>query len=263
MDESVPAPSTLIKDGWIIECSDYHVGCSQTFRIDELLYHEKSEFQDIVVIKNELFGTMLFLDGAIQLSERDECAYHESIVHLPLLSHPNPKSVLVVGGGDGGVLREVAKHSTVEEIHLCEIDEKVIEVSKKYLPMTAVGFSDPRVKVHIQDGNVFLEDNKGKFDVIITDSSDSSGLASVLFEKPYHQKMKEALKPGGIICSQADEVSWTEQQGRFSPPCITKLLEVCRTLFPVTATATSNVPTFPCGLCTFVMASTNKLGKLF
>ena len=124
------------------------------------------------------------------------------ITHLAMNSHPNPKTVLVIGGGDGGVLREVVKHETVEKAILCDIDEAVIRVSKKYLPGMSIGFQHPSVEVHVADGFKFLADRKGEFDVIITDSSDPEGPAESLFQKPYFELLYGALRDGGVITTQ-------------------------------------------------------------
>ena len=124
------------------------------------------------------------------------------ITHLAMNSHPNPRKILVIGGGDGGVLREVVKHSTVEEAVLCDIDEAVIRLSKKYLPGMSIGFQHPNVKTHIGDGFQFLKEKKNEFDVIITDSSDPEGPAETLFQKPYFELLHGALKEGGVITTQ-------------------------------------------------------------
>ena len=124
------------------------------------------------------------------------------ITHLALNSHPHPRSVLVIGGGDGGVLREVVKHSTVETATLCDIDEAVIRLSKKYLPGMSIGFQHPNVLVHVGDGFQFLRDRKNEFDVIITDSSDPEGPAESLFQKPYFELLYGALREGGVITTQ-------------------------------------------------------------
>ena len=124
------------------------------------------------------------------------------ITHLAMNSHPDPKSVLVIGGGDGGVLREVVKHSTVETAILCDIDESVIRLSKKYLPGMSIGFQHPNVSTHVGDGFKYLADKKNEFDVIITDSSDPEGPAESLFQKPYFELLYGALKEGGVITTQ-------------------------------------------------------------
>ena len=129
-------------------------------------------------------------------------SYQEMITHLALNSHPNPKKVLVIGGGDGGVLREVVKHSTVESAVLCDIDEAVIRLSKKYLPGMSIGFQHPNVTVHVGDGFKYLADRKNEFDVIITDSSDPEGPAESLFQKPFFELLFSALKDGGVVTTQ-------------------------------------------------------------
>jgi spermidine synthase len=124
------------------------------------------------------------------------------ITHLAMNSHPNPKKVLVIGGGDGGVLREVVKHPSVEEAILCDIDEAVIRLSKKYLPGMSIGFQHPNVSVHIGDGFQFLRERTNEFDVIITDSSDPDGPAETLFQKPFFELLKGALREGGVVTTQ-------------------------------------------------------------
>lgn len=124
------------------------------------------------------------------------------ITHLAMNSHPDPKKVLVIGGGDGGVLREVVKHSTVERADLCDIDEAVIRLSKKYLPAMSIGLRHPDTNVYIEDGFQFLRNRVNEYDVIITDSSDPNGPASTLFEKGYFELMNNALREGGIVITQ-------------------------------------------------------------
>ena len=131
------------------------------------------------------------------------------ITHLAMNAHPNPQKVLVIGGGDGGVLREVVKHSTVESAILCDIDEAVIRLSKKYLPGMSIGFQHPNVSVHIGDGFQFLKERKEEFDIIITDSSDPEGPAESLFQKPYFELLYGALREGGVITTQGCSCSFS------------------------------------------------------
>lgn len=194
----------LIIDGWFHERGVLWPGQAMSLQVEKVLYHGKSKYQDVLMFKSTNHGTVLVLDGVIQVTERDEFAYQEMIAHLPLFAHPEPKRVLVIGGGDGGVLREIARHTSVEEIVICELDADVIEVSKKYLPSLACGFDDPRVKVNIMDGAKFMDANKDSFDVIITDSSDPVGPAAVLFETPFYKGMFASLREGGIICTQGE-----------------------------------------------------------
>ncbi|KAG2066626.1 hypothetical protein BDR04DRAFT_1136654 [Suillus decipiens] len=167
-----PLAHPSIQDGWFREISSQWPGQAMTLKVNKILHIEKSLYQDVLVFESETFGNVLVLDGVIQCTERDEFSYQEMIAHLPLASHPNPKKVLVIGGGDGGVVREVLKHDTVEEVVLCDIDEAVIRVSKKYLPHMSALLDSPRVKVFVGDGFKFLAENEATYDVIITDSSD-------------------------------------------------------------------------------------------
>lgn len=170
------------------------------------------------------------------------------MAHLPLYAHPNPKKVLVIGGGDGGVLREIARHPSVEEIVICELDKDVIDVSKKYLPSMAKGFDDPRVKVNIMDGAQFMKENQAAFDVIITDSSDPVGPACVLFETPFYKAMHGSLRDGGIICTQGECV-WLHVD------LIRPLVSAIKPLFETVEYAYCTIPSYPSGQIGFVIAT--------
>ncbi|TFK60671.1 saccharopine dehydrogenase [Pluteus cervinus] len=243
-----PLTHPAIKDGWFREISSQWPGQAMTLKVNKILHIEKSLFQDVLVFESETYGNVLVLDGAIQCTERDEFSYQEMIAHLPLASHPNPKRVLVIGGGDGGVVREALKHDTVEEVVLCDIDEAVIRVSKTYLPHMSSLLSDPRVRVFIGDGFKFLADNEGTYDVIITDSSDPVGPAQSLFQKPYFQLLHDALAPGGHISTQG-ECQWIHL------PLITELRQIVSNLFPVSEYAFTTIPTYPSGQIGFIICS--------
>ncbi|XP_046547107.1 spermidine synthase-like isoform X2 [Haliotis rubra] len=201
-------------------------------------------------IYRKTYGNVLVLDGVIQATERDEFSYQEMLAHLPLCCHPNPKKVLIIGGGDGGVAREVLKHPEVERVDMCEIDEKVIEVSKEYLPEMSSSFANPRLNLHIHDGFDFMGKHHGEFDVIITDSSDPIGPASSLFEKSYYELMKKALRPGGILCSQGECV-WLHLD------LIRNMLDFCKTIYPSVSYSYTTIPTYPSGQIGFVLCSLN------
>ncbi|KAF8468879.1 Spermidine/spermine synthase [Kalaharituber pfeilii] len=235
-----------IKDGWFREISDMWPGQAMTLRVKKVLHHEKSKYQDVLVFESTDHGNVLVLDNVIQCTERDEFSYQEMITHLAMFSHPNPKKVLVIGGGDGGVLREVIKHDCVEEAILCEIDEAVPRVSKKYLPNMAAGFNHPNVRVHIGDGFKFLADYKNEFDVIITDSSDPEGPAESLFQKPYFELLHGALRDGGVITTQAEN-QWLHLQ------LIVGLKKSCKEVFPVAEYAYTTIPTYPSGQIGFMV----------
>lgn len=237
-----------VKDGWFSELSELWPGQCMSLEVEEVLHKEKSKFQDVLVFKSKTYGNVLVLDGVIQCTERDEFSYQEMLAHLPMVCHRNPKKVLIIGGGDGGVAREVLKHPGVESVHQCEIDEMVIEVSKKYLPNMACSFENPKMHLHIKDGFEFMAEHKGEFDVIITDSSDPIGPASSLFQKKYYELMKQALKPQGIVCSQG-ECMWIHVD------LIAGMLDFCDTLYPAVSYAYTAIPTYPCGQIGFVMCS--------
>ncbi|XP_065889956.1 spermidine synthase-like [Dysidea avara] len=241
-----------IHKGWFTETNPLWPGQAMSLEVSEVLHEEQSSYQDILVIKSKNYGNVLVLDGIIQCTERDEFSYQEMITHLPMFSHPCPKKVLVIGGGDGGVLREVIKHDCVEEVHLCEIDTRVIEVSKKYLPTMSVVFDHPKVHVHNKDGAEFLKENdKPYFDVVITDSSDPIGPAKSLFAVEYYQSIKEALKPDGVLCCQG-ECQWLHLD------LIKNIMSFCRDMFPVTSYAYTTIPTYPSGQIGFILCSNSK-----
>ncbi|MFH1137460.1 MAG: spermidine synthase, partial [Pseudomonadota bacterium] len=148
--------------------------------IDRVLFQQRSKFQDIQVVEAGGLGRMLILDGIIQAAEFDEKSYHEMLVHVPMLSHPCPENVLVIGGGDGGSLREIAKHRSVRKIDIRELDEAVIQACRQYLPSLAQGFDDPRVNIHLADGALFASGRQAEYDVILVDCPDPVGPAKAL-----------------------------------------------------------------------------------
>ncbi|BDD64292.1 putrescine aminopropyltransferase [Monascus purpureus] len=237
-----------IKDGWFSEQSEMWPGQAMNLKVNQILHHEKSKYQDVLVFESSDYGTVLVLDNVIQCTERDEFSYQEMITHLAMNSHPNPKKVLVIGGGDGGVLREVVKHETVEEAILCDIDEAVVRVSKKYLPGMSIGFQHPNVKVHIGDGFEFLRNRKNEFDVIITDSSDPEGPAESLFQKSYFELLRDALRDGGVITTQAEN-QWLHLK------LIGDLKKACKEVFPVAEYAYTTIPTYPSGQIGFMVCT--------
>ena len=193
---------------------------------------------------------MLVLDGVVQCTERDEFSYQEMIANLPLCSHPNPRKVLIVGGGDGGVLRQVVKHSSVESVVQCEIDEDVVQVSKKFLPGMAVGYSSSKLILRVDNGFEFMKQNQDAFAVIITDSSDPLGPAESLFKDSCYRLMKTALKEGGILCCQG-ECQWLHLD------LIKVMRQFCKSLFLVVGYAYCTIPTYPSCQTGFILCSKN------
>ncbi|KAM9243792.1 spermidine synthase [Dugong dugon] len=246
---AAPGPAA-IREGWFRETCRLWPGQALSLQVEQLLHHQRSQYQDILVFRSKTYGNVLVLDGVIQCTERDEFSYQEMIANLPLCSHPNPRKVLIIGGGDGGVLREVVKHPSVEAVVQCEIDEDVIQVSKKFLPGMAVGYSSSKLTLHVGDGFEFMKQNQDAFDVIITDSSDPVGPAESLFKESYYQLMKTALKEDGILCCQA-ECQWLHLD------LIKKMRQFCKSLFPVVAYAYCTIPTYPSGQIGFMLCSKN------
>jgi len=243
---------STIKDGWFREINDMWPGQAMTLRVNHVLHHEKSKYQDVLIFESTDYGTVLVLDNVIQCTERDEFSYQEMIAHLAMNSHPDPKKVLVIGGGDGGVLREVIKHKMVEEAILCDIDEAVIRLSKKYLPGMAVGFQHEAVTVIVGDGFEYLKQHKNEFDVIITDSSDPDGPAEALFQKAYFELLYAALRDGGVITTQGSENQWLHVD------LIKQLKKACKEVFPVAEYAYTTIPTYPSGQIGFMVCCKDK-----
>lgn len=180
-----------------------HNGFGQYFSVDSVLYHEKTAHQDLIIFENSAFGRVMALDGVVQTTERDEFIYHEMMTHVPLLSHGAGRDVLIIGGGDGGMLREVARHSTIERITMVEIDKSVVNFCKQYLPEHSAGaYNDPRLQLVIDDGVNFVKSTTLKFDVIISDCTDPIGPGESLFTSEFYAGCKRCLKTGGIFVAQ-------------------------------------------------------------
>lgn len=238
-----------IQKGWFSEIQDdLWPGQCFSLKVKKVLHEEKSKFQDIKIVETETFGTCLILDGIIQCTSRDEFSYQEMISFLPLCCHPEPRKVLIVGGGDGGVAREVVKHPDVEEVHQVEIDDRVVDLSKQFLPKMACGFEHPKLRLTIGDGFEYMKQHKNEFDVIITDSSDPIGPAVSLFQESYYELMKNALRKGGIVSSQGGSF-WLDQN------YIKKTMDGCKQHFAQVAYAVTSVPSYPCGNIGFVIGS--------
>ena len=225
-------------------------GQAMSLKVDEVLYEGRSEFQDVLVFKSATYGTVLVLDGVIQLTERDEHAYQEMIAHIPMHCHPDPVNVLIVGGGDGGVLREVCRHPSVQRVTMCEIDKKVVAVAKEFLSnSTATAFSDPRVTLVHADAAEYVKDQQDTYDVVIVDSSDPVGPAETLFTATFYESLRAAMRPGAIMCNQG-ECMWLHLD------LIGEVLKHCKQVFPSVDYAFTTIPTYPSGQIGFLMCST-------
>lgn len=231
--------------------SEFHTpSVKLSIKVDKQLYSEKSEFQQIDVFESEEFGRFLTLDGYMMLTEKDEFIYHEMIVHVPMAVNPKIKSVLVIGAGDGGVLRELTRYKTVESIDLVEIDEQVVEVCKKYLPKTACGFDDSRVNVYFQDGLKFVRRCENTYDLIIVDSTDPFGPGEGLFTKEFYGNCCNALTETGIMVNQCESPFYSEDKIAMQR-AHKRIVES----FPISKVYQAHIPSYPSGHWLFGFAS--------
>jgi len=221
---------------------------SLSFRLGKTLRRERTPYQDLAVVETLQYGRMLVLDGAVQTTEKDEFVYHEMITHVPLFAHPAPKRVLVVGGGDGGAIREILKHPTVEEAVLAEIDERVIAAAREFLPGISQGLSDPRAKIMVGDGIEHVRQARGVYDVIIVDSTDPIGPAVGLFAREFYQSVFEALKEDGLFVAQTESPF-------LNADLIKGVYGNIASVFPLTRLYLAVVPTYPSGLWSFTVGS--------
>ena len=219
-----------------------------TMKINKTLHTEQTDFQKLDMVETEEWGNMLLLDDMVMTSEKDEFVYHEMVAHVPLFTHPNPEYVLVVGGGDGGVIREVLKHPSVKKATLVDIDGKVIEYSKQFLPSIAGKLEDPRVDVQVGDGFMHIAEAESQYDVIMVDSTEPVGPAVNLFTKGFYAGISKALKEDGLFVAQSDN-PW------FKAELIASVQKDVKEIFPITKLYTANIPTYPSGLWCFTLGS--------
>ncbi len=231
---------------WFTEkqTSDLAISC----RIKNTIYQERTKYQELAIVDTCQFGRMLLLDGVIMTTEKDEFFYHEMITHVAMHTHPYPEQVLVVGGGDGGTVREVIKHPSVKRVVLAELDEGVIAASTKYLPSIAKGFSDPRVKIEITDGTLYVREHRNEFDVVIIDSTDPVGPGEVLFTKEFYREVFKSLKEQGVMVAQTESPVLDRH-------LIPKLWNYLKNTFPLVRLYLGVVPTYIGGHWTWILAS--------
>jgi spermidine synthase len=193
---------------------------SQDFRIDKMYFEQKTEHQHLMIFHNAMLGRVMTLDGVVQTTEVDEFIYHEMMAHVPIFAHGQAKRVLIIGGGDGGMLREVLRHKAVEHVTMVEIDSAVIDMAKEYLPNHSAGaFDDERAHIVIADGMDYVRETDDRFDVIISDSTDPIGPGEVLFSDDFYAQCKRILNEGGVMATQngvaffqIDEVKTTSER---------------------------------------------------
>ena len=221
-----------------------------SIRVDKQLYSGKSEFQRIDVFESPECGRFLTLDGYMMLTEKDEFIYHEMITHVPMAVHPNVKKVLVIGAGDGGVVRELVRYHDIEKIDMVEIDELVVEVCKKYLPLTACRFDDERLTVYYEDGLKFVRSKENEYDLIIVDSTDPFGPGEGLFTKEFYGNCCKALKEDGILINQHESPFYPDD----AAACQRAHKNIVKT-FPIAKVYQAHIPTYPSGHWLFGFAS--------
>ena len=227
-------------DFWFSEKHTNDVKLS--IRVDKQVYSATSDFQRIDIFDTPAFGRILVLDGYLMLTEKDEFIYHEMITHVSMAVHPHVKDVLVIGAGDGGVIRELTRYPEIERIDLVEIDEEVIEASKEYLPFTSCKMGDPRVNIYIQDGLKFIRRKKDEYDLIIVDSTDPFGPGEGLFSREFYGNCFKALHDDGIMVNQ-HESPFYEQDALAMQRAHKRIIES----FPFSRIYQAHIPTYPSG----------------
>ncbi|MEW6409911.1 MAG: polyamine aminopropyltransferase [Nitrospirota bacterium] len=222
-----------------------------SYDVEEILYKGKSKFQEIMVIKSPHFGKMLVLDEVVQITERDEFFYHEMLTHIVMHAHPNPKKVIVIGGGDGGVVREVLKHKTVEKVYFVEIDEEVINISRKFFPTVACSVDDPRVEIKIMDGAEFVIRRKlSNIDAVIVDSTDIIGFARSLYKTEFFTSVRDCLTDEGMFVTHSESL-------HFHKDMVIEVQETLKKVFPIVDLYTAPIATYPGNWWAFAVASKN------
>ncbi len=186
---------------WVEET--LHRGFRVRLKADRVLFDSETEHQRLIIFDNADFGRVMMLDNVVQLATKDDFIYHEMMAHVPLFAHGRAKKALIVGGGDGGVLREALKHPELEQVTLCEIDRSVIDLCRAHFPEISAGaYDDPRTRIIIADGTKFMAETSDRFDVIMVDSTDPIGPGAVLFTREFYTDCARSLAPGGLLVTQ-------------------------------------------------------------
>lgn len=235
-------------DFWFSEAQTPNVKLS--IRVDRHLYSGRSEFQRIDVFDSPEFGRFLTLDGYMMLTEKDEFIYHEMIVHVPMAVHPKVREVLVIGAGDGGVIRELVRYPEIGRIDMVEIDPLVVEVCRQYLPQTACRLEDPRLMIHYEDGLKFVRSCENQYDLIIVDSTDPFGPGEGLFTREFYGNCLKALREDGIMVNQHESPFYQED----AVACQRAHKRIVKS-FPISRVYQAHIPTYPSGHWLFGFAS--------
>lgn len=231
---------------WFTEKQTEHFGI--TGRVRRTLAQERTPYQDLLVVDTCQWGPMLLLDGMVMTTEVDEFVYHEMITHPALNTHGNPKKALVIGGGDGGSIRELIKYPTIEKAVLCEIDARVVENARKYLPSISCALDDPKVEVRFEDGIKHVQEHKNCYDIICVDSPDPIGPAVGLYEKDFYQYVYDSLTEDGIFVGQTESPLFNQKM-------LKRVHDAVSSIFPITRVMLAYIPTYPGGMWSFTMGS--------
>lgn len=221
-----------------------------SIKVDRHIYTGKSEFQEVDVFESDEFGKFLTLDGLMMVTEKDEFIYHDMIAHVPMATNPAIKRVLVIGGGDGGTVRELTRYANIEKIDMVEIDKLVVDVSREYLPITASKLDDSRVSLYFEDGIEFVKNTPEKYDLILVDSTDPIGPGEGLFTTEFYQNCYNILSEDGILVNQS-ESPYYEQFSKEMKRANKKIKEI----FPISSVYQFHMPTYPSGHWLFGFAS--------
>lgn len=235
-------------DFWFSEAHTPNVKIS--IRVDKQLYSGQSEFQRIDVFESPEFGRFLTLDGYMMLTEKDEFIYHEMITHVPMAVHPSVKNVLIIGAGDGGVVRELTQYPEIENIDMVEIDRQVVEVCREFLPKTACKLDDHRVHIYYEDGLRFIRSKENIYDLIVVDSTDPFGPGEGLFTREFYGNCYKALNDTGILINQHESPFYPED----AAACQKAHRNILGS-FPLSRVYQAHIPTYPSGHWLFGFAS--------
>ncbi len=221
-----------------------------TFNVERVLFQERSEFQEVAVLQTDAFGNLLTLDGVVMFTEYDEFVYHEMMAHPALALLGNPERVLIIGGGDGGVAREMLRYKSVTHLDLVDIDGMVVEVSKRFFPEVSSSLSDPRLHLHIADGTQFVKEVEHTYDLIIVDSTDPIGISEGLFTRDFYDDCLRALSERGLIAVQSESPFDSSQSH-----VVREVRQFFEALFPIAATYLAFIPTYAMGMWSFTLGS--------
>ncbi|GAB6171007.1 polyamine aminopropyltransferase [Paradesulfitobacterium aromaticivorans] len=218
------------------------------YKVEELLHYEKSEYQEISIAASSGFGKMLVLDGIPQYTTKDGYIYNEMLTHVPLTTHPHPKKIAIIGGGNCGAAREAIKYDAMEELNIVEIDKRVVEVSNMWLSKTEIWKEDKRVNIIYRNGAEWIKEQKAIYDILLLDRSDPYGPSIGLYKETFYKNIFNSLKNDGLMVCQSESPY-------FYLDILTNTINILRTIFPIVLVYLATIPSFPGGIWSFTLAS--------